>query len=174
MRNIWLSSDFHFQHSNILNFKDKDGKRFRGDLFADADEMDNHMIEQHNKMVKPGDIFYCLGDVFFGNRETFKKLWPRLNGRKRLIVGNHDDIPFLCSGGFFQKVQESRQFREFGLILTHRPAEPTQMWDHRQDLPLFNLHGHIHQNESPPGMYKNMSMEAIDYTPINIEELRIR
>ena len=173
-RDIWVSSDFHFQQSNILKFKDADGKLIRGGKFSDAEEMDEHMIDQHNKMVKQGDIFYCLGDVFFGDKDKFKKLWPRLNGKKRLIVGNHDDIIFLSSGGFFSKVQESRTWREFGLIMTHRPAEPSQMWDHKQDLPLMSIHGHIHQNKSPEGLYKNMSMEAIDYTPMNIEDLRIR
>jgi calcineurin-like phosphoesterase family protein len=125
-------------------------------------------------MVKQGDIFYCLGDVFFGDKEDFKKLWPRLNGKKRLIVGNHDDIIFLSCGGFFSKVAESRQWREFGLIMTHRPASNSQMWDYKQDLPLLSVHGHIHDKPSPEGLYKNMSMEAIDYTPVNIEELRIR
>jgi calcineurin-like phosphoesterase family protein len=174
MKDIWISSDFHFNHANILKFKDKDGKLFRGDRFADVHEMNDHMIEQHNKYVKPGDIFYTLGDVLFGIKEDFKKLWPRLNGSKRLIVGNHDDIPFLSSGGFFQKVMESREFREFGLMLTHRPAEISSMWDFKKDLPLKSVHGHIHQNPSPEGLYVNMSMEAINYTPVNIEELRIR
>lgn len=135
--------------------------------------MNEHMIEQHNKYVKKGDIFYTLGDVFFGSRDEFKKMWPLLNGSKRLIVGNHDDIIFLSSGGFFKKVLESRTFNEFGLIMTHRPAEPSQMWDYKKDRPLLSIHGHIHHNPSPEGLYKNVSMEAIDYTPINIEDLRL-
>jgi calcineurin-like phosphoesterase family protein len=174
MRNIWVSSDFHFFHANILKFKDDDEKLVRGDRFSSVEEMNDHMIEQHNKFVKAGDIFYTLGDVLVGNKEEFKKLWPRLNGKKRLIVGNHDDIIFLSSGGFFGKVHESRRWREFGLLMTHRPAEPSQMWDHKQDLPLLSVHGHIHHRKSPEGRYRNVSMEAIDYKPINIEDLRIR
>ena len=49
------------------------------------------MIENWNSVVKKGDYVYHLGDVFFGSKETFPALWNRLNGSKRLIIGNHDD-----------------------------------------------------------------------------------
>jgi hypothetical protein len=33
--------------------------------------------------------------------------------------------------------------------------------------------GHIHQNPSPEGPYRNVCVEQINYTPVNIEELRV-
>lgn len=36
---------------------------------------------------------------------------------------------------------------------------------------MVNCHGHIHQNASPPGLYMNMSVEAINYTPQHIEDV---
>jgi calcineurin-like phosphoesterase family protein len=182
MSNIWVISDTHFQHENLLRFKDSEGNLVRGHRFSSAKEMDDHMIDRWNNVVKPGDKVYHLGDVFFGDKESFQKLWPKLHGQKRLIVGNHDDIKYLSSGGFFSKVHMWRMFPEFGLVLSHVPlhqnstmyygskdkgsllAEPKQ---------LLNVHGHIHQNASPPGPYKNVCVELIDYTPVNIEELRI-
>lgn len=183
MKNIWVISDTHFRHSKILTFKDSTtNKLVRGDRFADVDEMDEHMIERWNSVVKQGDIVYHLGDVVMGDREWFKKNWPRLNGSKRLIVGNHDDIPFLSSGGFFKKVGMWRMFPEFGLLFSHVPLHESgllRLLDKKGKFPedaftLLNVHGHIHQNPSPPGPYRNVSVEAIDYTPINIEELRIK
>lgn len=192
-RDIWIISDTHFRHANILKFTDgKTGKLVRGDTFANVDEMDEHMIERWNSVVKQGDIVYHLGDVVMGDREWFKSNWPRLNGSKRLIVGNHDDIPFLASGGFFKKVQMWRMFPEFGLIFSHVPLHQSSLkrhWIKREDHNLvqywwkrytsrnkclLNVHGHIHQNPSPSGPYRNVSVEAINYTPINIEELRIK
>jgi calcineurin-like phosphoesterase family protein len=38
---------------------------------------------------------------------------------------------------------------------------------------IYQKDGHIHQHASPAGPYKNVSVEAINYTPVNIEELRI-
>jgi calcineurin-like phosphoesterase family protein len=183
MRDIWITSDSHFRHSNILKFTDSaTGKLIRGDRFADADEMDEHMIECWNSVVKKGDIVYHLGDVVIDrnkeDQEWFKKNWPRLNGSKRLIVGNHDNIPFLASGSFFKKVQMWRMFPEFGLMLSHVPLHESSLHRGAPDDPnapvLLNVHGHIHQNPSPEGPYRNVSVEVTDYTPVNIEELRIK
>jgi len=174
MSDIWVSSDQHLYHDNILKFKDRDTDLRIRPQFDNVTQMNDHILEMHNSVVKPGDIYYCLGDIMMGVHEDFKKLWPKFNGKKRLIVGNHDDIKFLASGGFFSKIQESRSFNEFGLLFTHRPAHESQMWDYKKDLPMNNLHGHIHQNKSPSPRHINMSMEAIAYTPQNIDTLRIR
>ena len=183
MRDIFVTSDTHFRHANILTFTDSTtGALIRGNRFADVDAMDEHMIERWNSVVKPGDIVYHLGDVVMGDREWFKKNWPRLNGSKRLIVGNHDDIPFLASGGFFKKVSMWRMFPEFGLMLSHVPLHinslyryPSKDSDETFELvAMLNVHGHIHQNPSPEGPYRNVSVEVTDYTPVNIEDLRIK
>lgn len=36
---------------------------------------------------------------------------------------------------------------------------------------IYQKDGHIHQNSSPDGPYFNVSVEAIDYTPVNIEDI---
>jgi calcineurin-like phosphoesterase family protein len=186
MRDIFITSDSHFRHTNILKFKDRDGNPVRGHLFDNVDEMDEHIIERWNSVVKQGDIVYHLGDVAMLNtpedEQWFKKNWPRLNGSKRLIVGNHDDIKFLSSGGFFKKVQMWRMFPEFGLMLSHVPLHISSLlrmnkldgvWPDDCE-PLLNLIGHIHQNPAPEGPYRNVCVEVTDYTPVNIEELRVK
>ena len=167
---IWVISDTHFGHQNILGFKDSQGNPVRD--FNSVEEMNEVMIERWNSLVKPGDKVYHLGDVFFGPKENFKSLWPKLNGSKRLVVGNHDDIKFLSSGGFFAKVLMWRVFTEFGLLLTHTPQHQSAFTGKRNG--LLNVHGHIHQNPSPEGPYRNVSVEQTDYYPINIEELRAK
>ena len=88
MRDIWVISDTHFQHANILTFKESEtGKLVRGHLFDNVDQMDECMMDNWNSVVKPGDLVYHLGDVFFGNKETFIKKWKLLNGSKRLVLG---------------------------------------------------------------------------------------
>lgn len=168
MKDIWVISDTHFSHQNILKFTDKDGELVRS--FDDVNHMNQTMIDNWNRVVKPGDKVYHLGDVFFGDKEKFKSLWPRLNGSKRLVVGNHDDIKFLSSGGFFQKVMMWRVFRDHGLLLTHTPQHPAALTGGRKD--LLNVHGHIHQNKSPEGPYKCVCVEQTNYTPVHIEDLR--
>lgn len=173
MRDIWIISDTHFLHKNILTFTDNEGSLIRGARFASVEDMDNYMLEMWNSVVKPGDIVYHLGDVMMGSKEDFAKFWPKFNGQKRLVVGNHDDIKYLSSGNFFGKVQMWRQFPEFGLIMTHVPMHESGMWDYRNDRQLVNVHGHIHHHKSPTDRHVNVSVEAINYTPVHIEELRI-
>lgn len=159
-KDIWLISDTHFGHENILKFEPE----YRN--FKDVSHMNECLIENWNSVVKPRDKVYHLGDVFFGDKEKFKTLWPRLNGKKRLIVGNHDDIKFLSSGGFFQKVMLWRIFKEFDMVLTHVPIHP----DNYRKV-SWNVHGHTHSQGSPKGNYKSVCCEMINNTPIHIEEV---
>ena len=169
-KNIWISSDLHYNHANIIKFIDYKGNRTRE--FDNVDQMNECLIERHNSVVKPGDIYYCLGDVVFGDKEKFKKDWPKFNGSKRLIVGNHDDIPFLSSGSFFKKVLMWRMFPEYNLMLSHVPLHISSLYrgaDH--SAPMYNVHGHIHTMASPEGPYRCVCVEQTDYTPMNVEDL---
>jgi len=137
--------------------------------------MNEVMIERWNSAVRPGDKVYHLGDVVIGrDQESWMKAnWPRLAGSKNLICGNHDDIKMLAKGGFFAKIYESRDLREFGLLLTHRPQHESAVWDYNRHRPMLNVHGHMHRHGSPEGRYKSVCVELINYTPVNIEELRL-
>jgi len=161
MRKIFVISDTHFGHENILKFKDDDGGYIRG--FSCVDEMNEVIVDNWNAVVRPQDIIYHLGDVFFSDGH---KVLNRLNGRKRLIAGNHDNLKSKHLQNNFQKVMESRQFREFKCILTHRPIIIPE--DQRF---IWNIHGHIHQNKPPTKFHINVSVEAVNYMPVEIEQL---
>lgn len=174
-KNIWVISDTHWNHANILNFTDSNtGLPVRPD-FTSVEEMNEVMIERWNSLVNHGDKVYHLGDVVMGPDQEgwMKRNWPRLKGQKRLIAGNHDDLKMMARGGFFSNIVESRDLREFGLLLTHRVTHETNLWDYNRDRPMWNVHGHIHQNASPEGRYRNLCVEQTNYYPVNIEELRI-
>jgi calcineurin-like phosphoesterase family protein len=172
MSEIWVISDTHFNHANILNFENKFGEPLRPG-FDNISHMNEYIIEKWNSRVKPEDKVYHLGDVFMGDKENFPKLWARLNGAKRLVVGNHDDIKFLAAGGFFKKIVMWRKMTEFNVLLTHVPVHPSTLMEKRfEGKPIMNVHGHIHQNQSPPGRYKCVCVEHTDYTPVNMETLK--
>jgi calcineurin-like phosphoesterase family protein len=176
MGDIWVVSDTHFNHVNILRFTDsKSGDLIRPE-FADVQEMNEIMIQRWNEVVRPGDKVYHLGDVVMGTDQEswMKRHWPRLMGQKRLIVGNHDNIKMLASGGFFAKVEMWRVFSEFGLILSHVPLHESGLYRGASEgKQMLNVHGHIHQNASPKGPYRCVCVEQTNYRPINIEELRV-
>jgi calcineurin-like phosphoesterase family protein len=186
MANIFFGSDPHFGHANMMKFivhaldcpkrlpglnegateASCDCPKMRP--FASVEEMDEFMVQEHNKIVRPPDKFYCLGDVAIGKNHI--KTIGRLNGHKRLVRGNHDIFPDKYYTPFFESIYGSRVFED--MILTHIPIHPEslkQKWT--------NVHGHVHNNV--PALhfgvkYLNISVEVTDYRPLAIEEVRQR
>lgn len=164
-RNIWFTSDTHFCHHNII--------RFCGRPFSSVEEMDEVLIQNWNSVVKPGDLVYHLGDVFMGpsTQDKHHYIMGRLSGSKRLIVGNHDDIPYLSSGGWFQKVMMWRVWHDKPIVFSHVPIHQDSIQERILDAGGLNVHGHTHEKGSPKGPYKSVCVELTNYTPVNLEEL---
>lgn len=138
------------------------------------------MIENWNATVKHDeDIVYHLGDVYMGNSG---RVLHRLRGRKRLILGNHDNGKDQHLLNHFQKILVWRMFPEFGLLLTHVPVHPETLNPNKCPR---NIHGHIHERRVKPlwgdkeldqedDRYINVCVEHTNYAPVNIEELRVK
>lgn len=165
MSAIWIISDTHFGHANILTFCGEDGARIRPH-FASATEMDEHMVERWNAVVRPGDKVYHLGDVAI--RKEHLAIVKRLHGQKRLVRGNHDifDTRLYVDAGF-KEIYGVRVLA--GLLFSHIPVHPASLGRFRG-----NVHGHIHERPSPEGPYLNVSVEAVNYTPITVEDAAAR
>jgi calcineurin-like phosphoesterase family protein len=164
MANIFIISDTHFSHENILRFKKKDGTPMRP--FLSVEEMDEYMIAKWNEVVRPKDKVYHLGDVAM-HRDKIKVI-ARCNGHKRLVRGNHDDHPLKFYTEWFDEVYGSRVLDN--MLFTHIPVHPESMGRF-----LANVHGHVHNNVSAlhyGPKYFNVSVEVIDYTPIPLETLK--
>jgi calcineurin-like phosphoesterase family protein len=167
MPNIFLISDHHLSHSNILTFLNTDGTNLRS--FASVTEMDEHIIACHNSVVKPADKTYFLGDVTFSHKNLH--LLDRMNGEKVLIKGNHDKLKLSQYTPYFKDIRGSHQFD--GMLLTHIPVHPESLgrWP-------CNVHGHLHSNivrdnsGNPDYRYFNVSVERINYTPISLEQIK--
>jgi calcineurin-like phosphoesterase family protein len=165
MRDIFVISDTHFSHSNILKFTGLDGQLVRPE-FNSVEEMDELMIENWNKTVRDNDIVYHLGDVYFNKGHTNLS---RLRGRKRLILGNHDNGKSMYLQNTFQKIMMWRMFPEFNIVMSHVPIHESSL---NTEKCAYNVHGHIHEKNSPSDRHINVSVEKINYTPISIDEIR--
>lgn len=167
-RNIWLISDTHFNHENIIRYCNRP--------FSNAKEMNECIRDNWNETVKPGDIVYHLGDVFMGNfEEDIERFLCSLHGRKRLLLGNHDNGKNQILQRVFQKIDVWRMFPEFKLILTHVPIHPGS-FRHKC---LLNLHGHTHDNDvvhednTPDDRYVNVCVDKTNFFPINLDSFKI-
>ena len=172
MADTWVISDTHFRHEAILTFKDYAGKPPR-DGFDNVDHMDEHMMDMWNQTVKPNDTIYHLGDVLFGHNKDkwLAENFSKLQGKKHLILGNHDNPKFLMP--YFNSIALWKDLSSDGLIFSHAPLHPSTLAESHRFCTgkVLNVHGHIHSNPSPEGPYKWWSVEQINYTPVNLEEL---
>ena len=83
---IWFTGCTHFFHNNILHLTD------RGKKYNSIEEMNEDFISTINKLVKPTDNLYLLGDVVWGrDRGRYIDTVSQLNGYKIIIYGNHDE-----------------------------------------------------------------------------------
>lgn len=165
MRTIFIISDTHFGHENILGFKQENGELVRS--FHDVHDMNETMVENWNKVVGDSDIVYHLGDVFFGKGH---EVLPRLKGKKRLVVGNHDNPKSEHIMKHFSKISVWREFKDFNCLLTHVPVHESSLYNRK-----YNLHGHVH-NGNHRGLiederYINCCVEVNDYRPRAIEDI---
>ena len=166
-RNIFVVSDTHFGHANMYKFVEADGLPVRKNddgTARDMNECDELMVENWNKTVKDEDIIYHLGDVYFG--EGHKHLW-KLKGRKRLLLGNHDDGKDERLHQVFQKIELWRMFPEWKIALSHIALHES-MLRHKCE---WNYHGHIHRKPDVSPNHFNCSVEVRNYTPVSIEDL---
>lgn len=171
-REIFVISDTHFDHANILTFVDKNDQLIRGQ-FRNVDHMNETMINNWNRVVGPQDTIYHLGDFTFGGKGNIERFASRLNGKKRLIMGNHDYEAKLYYP-WFQKVMSWRQFGDLfsrPIFMTHFPLHESSFTRRDGRKNPVNIHGHIHQNQAPTEFHINVSVEQINYTPKSIESL---
>jgi calcineurin-like phosphoesterase family protein len=133
--------------------------------------MNECILDNWAQTVKPGDKVYHCGDVMFGDKQDFVTNWKKLPGSKNLIVGNHDDIIFMANCGVFKKLQFWCKFHEFNFLVSHIPLDKSGLFNWGSQQHLVNVHGHIHQNDSPPGPYVNVCVEKTNFTPIHMDEV---
>lgn len=130
MIETFFISDTHFGHKNILQYE-PDARPFET-----VEEMNEVLIERWNSVVKSRDIIYHLGDFAFGKRNI--SIASRLNGKKRLILGNHDCYPVSEYYNYFERVYGAFCWNR--CILTHIPIHPGCLGSGY----FLNVHGHLH------------------------------
>jgi len=169
MPETWLISDTHFGHENIIKYCDRP--------FANAKEMDEFMETAWNETVADDDTVYHLGDVYFAGKSG-RDIVPRLKGRKKLILGNHDKGLDRTIQRCFQRVMAWHKMPELGILLTHVPVHPSQFARYKSPTRegfvegmRVNVHGHIHEKILQDMRYLNMCVEQWHYRPTNLDEV---
>ena len=106
-----------------------------------------------------------------------------MNAKKRLLLGNHDELDVGVYWKYFQKALLWRQFGyktaggdlDCALLCTHVPVYPDNLL-FRYRGRCLNVHGHMHdkvvmRNGVPDTRYCNIACEFTNYTPVPHEWL---
>ena len=101
-------ADLHFGDENIIAYDNRP--------FLSVSEMNEALIERWNRVVGKDDLTWILGDFCVGSAEDWAGILDRLNGRKALIVGNHDSREAIEKlRDRFEDIADYRGFRTSGI-----------------------------------------------------------
>lgn len=156
MSQVFLISDTHFGHKNIITYESSTRP------FASIEEHDETLVQRWNSVVTTKDTVWHLGDVLFGERSF--AILPRLKGIKKLVMGNHDDYPVAKYAEHFLQVRGVAVLHNY--VLSHVPVHITQ-----NERFKGNIHGHLHSKKLDTGFHHNVSCEQIGLTPIAFDTL---
>lgn len=158
--NVLVTADPHYGHKNA--------NALCGRPFSSLQEMDHIMIENHNKVVKPNDTVFVIGDFVVYSQINWQKYFVKLNGKLHLIMGNHDKEKGYES--MFESVQE-RGILELDkkhiYILDHYPGAS---WNGRFH-GAGQIFGHVHGKFPGFGKSLDVGVDTHKYTPYHIDEV---
>lgn len=177
----WFTSDWHIGHKNILRFCDRP--------FKDLEAMQETLVRNFNEVVADDDETFFLGDVVMGGWRQNLPVVSTLNGRKTLVVGNHDK-PFTVKDPtrlseviaiyreHFDKVVTDNVMFE-GWVLSHFPYSEDRL-DRKFTVPEDRgvpiVHGHTHDKDvfslSPDGTPQvHVGVDAWGFAPVSQQQV---
>lgn len=157
MSEIYLTSDTHWWHKNIISYCDRP--------FSSVEEMNQKLIENWNSKISPSDIIYHLGDIAFCGTGKLTDILSQLNGKIKHIPGNHDDKKILniCSK-FHEIIIESNFSIEYNYLKIYMSHDYRK---HYVGENIYHFHGHEHGTD-----LKNSYNITMDEMKHNFKEFK--
>lgn len=162
---VFVCADLHFGHANIIKYEDRP--------YKDKEDMNEGLIRNWNSVVTDKDTVYVLGDVAFCSKTKATELIARLNGRKILIMGNHDRVKspqYWLDVGF--DFVSPYPIILGGCILRHEPS--FDEFTSPNNGKLYELYGHVHGSPEYPNKTAAaacVSIERLGYKPALLEDV---
>ena len=175
MSKLFLISDTHFFHEAMINRLQTGSGEYVRSRFSSVEEMNETIIKNWNDVVSADDRVIHLGDFAWHSAGTdaIESIIKRLNGKKKMLYGNHDAGLF----GFYRKffdvdVYAKMAYNEQRLELCHFPIHTDSSYFNEQ---ILFVHGHTHNNliksDGHIPRYVNVCVECIGYKPILFDNL---
>lgn len=169
----FYTADHHFGHALMLS------ETACARPFASTKEMDECLIDCWNSVVRKDDLVFHLGDFSMGLGDAVRvgSVFRRLNGRKRLVLGNHDYAkanvihPTLAGLAWDAPPAAAMETTDEGerVYLSHYAAR-TWPGQHKGS---FHFFGHSHGRLAPFGRSRDVGVDCPDtgYAPRTFKQL---
>lgn len=160
--NRYVIADTHFNHANIIGYCNRP--------FKTVEEMNSKLISNWNNTVAKDDIIWVLGDFALGSKEYIITIGNSLNGRKRMVLGNHDrhnKSVFEQAG--FEFISPYPVLIDKFIILSHAPIQ-----NPKAKSQFYNIYGHVHNDAAYLDIGASgrcVSVERIGYRPIDLDKI---
>lgn len=154
MKDLFVTADLHLGHENI--------RRHTSRPFKDVAEMDEALIKNWNDIVPRGGTTIIVGDFAWKNHT---KYLSRLNGKKILIVGNHDKMNQVALKQFTEVHQIlCRTIGKKYVIFCHYPMLSWPSSNHGS----WHIHGHCHGRlkEFDTILRTDVGVDVWDFKPV--------
>lgn len=184
MQKVFFTSDTHFFHKNILKHCPLRKELCNALDENDISSWDDWMVDRWNKVIGKHDIVYIIGDFAFGSAELAKKILGKLNGKKFLILGNHDGSSDKLDNYFKQITQQKmvvfkKEHYDFleediQVFMCHYPliTWPSKHYG------AIQLHGHCHgrmddYNEALSDLRVDVGIDSTiaEFEPVPLEKI---
>lgn len=170
MQKLWFTSDSHWGHSRIIQYSNRP--------FDSVEQMDQALIDNWNAVVGQNDIVWHLGDFAFCRYDKIKWILGKLNGRKNLVLGNHDkeivnNWDEILRLKLFESIQDYKVLRVDGqkIIMLHYGL---RVWESSHHGSIM-LYGHSHGSLPSYGRSVDVGVDCkeitAEYRPVELSEI---
>lgn len=170
---IYITSDWHLSHNCDFIYKP------RG--FSSIEEHDKTIIANINKVVKPDDELWHLGDEMLMDNTHGMDMIRQINCKNiHLLIGNHTTnhriellktLPNIVSIDYASRIK----YGKWGFWLSHYPTAVGNFYDEQRHTKFYSLAGHTHTKDRFKDFNTmkcyHVEVDAHDNFPVSIEEI---
>lgn len=169
----FFTADLHLGHFGILRHCPETRP------FDSVEDMDTAIVRRINERVAPTDILYIVGDfALSGDAEYVRHLFHSINGRKILVLGNHD----IDSKGRVSKTIRDLPWDQPPTHALETTDEGCHLYLHHYGCRVwprhlrggYHLFGHSHGDLKPMGRSRDVGIDCADthFAPMTFKEIK--
>lgn len=165
---IYFTSDLHLGYPKVIKNRNRP--------FDTVEEMNETLIANYNSLVSKKDTVYLLGDLTQKlEPQEANSLLSRLNGKKTLLIGNHDKYK-KYDAKIFKEMCDYKYLtdKKVPIALMHYPILAWNRYRHGSMM----LHGHIrstgeyNERNRVEGIRRyDVGVDANHFYPVSLDEI---